>query len=59
MSIEPSRSLLALEATRPSRFFIAGETRETMRTLHHLSNHLLEDIGYVRTTTRVVQRASF
>lgn len=53
--MEPTRSLLAISATRPSRYAVRGENYATVRVLHSLSDHLLRDIGYTRTTRRAVE----
>ena len=55
MSIEPSRNLFAL-ALRHGRTVATGDSRKTKRVVSRLSGHLLNDIGYVVSSGRIVAR---
>jgi hypothetical protein len=54
MSIEPGRSLISF-AMR-DRVVATGDTRRTKRVVSRLSAHLLDDIGYVVLSGRIVAR---
>lgn len=55
MPLEPGRSLLSL-ASFSQVISVSGiKSRRTVRVVRRLPNHLLRDIGYVRTPDGVLR----